>query len=98
MRKISDCLTEVDTAYFGHDVSSGEGSNAGRCRSSCKSKGADYFTFIVADKLCECKNSAAGRRKQAGRISGETPCTGEMNFLKHILVDKCEIAPADHGY
>ena len=79
-------------AYLGHDISSSEESDVEGCRSSCKRKGADYFTFIVGNNLCECKDSAVGRREQVGRISGEASCTGEKSSPNNHWKDRCQIA------
>ena len=80
MYYISGCLTEQGIDYSGGDVSHSMESDVESCRSSCKSKGEDYFTFVVGQgpQWCWCKNSNAKRRKDSSVVSGEI-CPGEIN-------------------
>ena len=93
--KISDCLTEVDIDYGGHDVSDSVQPDVESCRSTCRSKGEGYFTFKVGQgtQWCGCKNSNAGRRQLVNHVSGET-CTGEMNSKKRAMVKDLGVARA----
>ena len=95
--KISDCLTELDIDYAGHDVSDSVQLDLESCRSSCRTKGEDYFTFKVTHsgypQPCWCKNSNAGRNQLAYHVSGET-CKGEMNSKKRAIVKDVGVARA----
>ena len=55
--------------------------NVANCRSSCKYRGAGYFTYIRKNHMCLCKDSdtfrGIPRLSVVGRVSGETSCTRE---------------------
>ena len=82
--QISGCGTEKDVDYWGNDVSSGEQPNVAACRSSCRSKGAGFFTYTPNNRACYCKNSDAGRKHTGGAESGGTLCTGKLSFHRSL--------------
>ena len=71
-------------------MSSGEEPNVAACRSSCRSKGAGFFTYTPHNRACYCKNSDAGRKHSGGAVSGGSSCTGKLSFHDQSV---CEFKP-----
>ena len=75
---LANCVTEQDIDYNGNDVNNGNSnrhSDVDGCRSSCHDIRAPYFTYqATTNKACWCKNTDAGRRSEAGPVSGNTAC------------------------
>merc|ERR1719471_691840 len=78
-------IWEEDTDYYGHDMTSGVLNGMDNlqpdpesCRSSCRSKGAKYFSWKPNQNDCWCKTSDSGRTGEQGAVSGDVG--GEMCF------------------
>ena len=75
---VSVGIWEEDTDYYGHDMTSGVLNGMDNlqpdpesCRSSCRSKGAKYFSWKPNQNDCWCKTSDSGRTGEQGTVSGD---------------------------
>ena len=67
---------ETDISYWGSDIlDRGSIESEQACAELCASThGGNFWTYIVGDKRCYVKGSAAGRTNLTGRISGNRDC------------------------
>ena len=96
MNQISGCLTEQGIGYPGYEVNDGSSNvqtDVESCRASCRSIGVDYFVYKTNNDYCWCKSSNAGRTPKQDTVSGETSCSGEIEFLQETFIKPlCSLA------
>ena len=104
---VLECLTEDDTNYAKDTWTEGRLSglwinnedhadSADGCRSTCKSKGADWFSWrslnfpkVEKRKTCLCKDKSlhdCTKFNATGYISGETTCSGKAKAQNPFVV------------